>query len=150
MDTQTKRPCDKHGEFTESCATCRAENFGPAWMGARQYPARLGEFRVQVLRLRGELNLEDQMKIRDLLEEFLRAGVVNVVLDLEQVTHLHMTGLPVLVRKARQLRDYKGDLKLAGASEYITHLLQLAGMGNEFGSHPDADAAVQAFRDNAK
>lgn len=88
--------------------------------------------RVQVLRLRGELNLEDMLKIKQLLGEYLKGGLVHVILNLENVTHVHLSGLPVLVERAQRLREYGGDMKLVGLSPYLSHILDLAGVTSHF------------------
>jgi anti-anti-sigma factor len=88
--------------------------------------------RIQVLRLRGELNLEDALKIKNLISEYLKGGLVHVVLNLESVSHIHLSALPVLVERARRLREYSGDLKLVGLSSYLMHILELAGNSRDF------------------
>ncbi|HTB23225.1 MAG TPA: STAS domain-containing protein [bacterium] len=88
--------------------------------------------RIQVLRLRGELNLEDMLKIKTLVGEYLKAGLVHVVLNLENVTHVHLAGLPVLGERAQRLREYGGDFKLVGVSPYLRHIFELAGVSGQF------------------
>lgn len=88
--------------------------------------------RIQVLRLRGELNLEDALKIKALLGEYLKAGSVHVILNLENVSHIHLAGLPVLGERAQRLKAYGGDLKLVGASPYLRHIFDLAGASQQF------------------
>ena len=61
------------------------------------------EIKVQVLQLRGELNIEDVGKICNLLSDYLRAGLVHVVIDLDRVTHIHLAALPMLVNRADRL-----------------------------------------------
>ncbi len=88
--------------------------------------------RIQVLRLRGELNLEDALKIKNLLAEYVKGGLVHVVLNLENVSHIHLSALPVFVERTRRLREYGGDLKLVGLTSYLRHILDLAGLSREF------------------
>ncbi len=88
--------------------------------------------RIQVLRLRGELTLEDALKIKNLIAEYLKGGLVHVVLNLENVSHIHLSGLPVFIERARRLREYGGDLKLVGLSAYLNHILELAGATRDF------------------
>ena len=96
-------------------------------MSAAEQPIR-----IQVLRLRGELNLEDMLKIKALVAEYLKAGLVHVVLNVENVSHMHLAGLPVLVERAQRLREYGGDLKLVGLTPYLSHILNLAGVSPQF------------------
>jgi anti-sigma B factor antagonist len=100
--------------------------------------------RIQVLRLRGELNLEDMLKIKTLVAEYLKAGLVHVVLNLENVSHVHLAGLPVLSERAQRLREYGGDLKLVGLSPYLKHIFDLAGASPSFDfCRSEEDASVR-------
>lgn len=105
--------------------------------------------RVQILRLRGELSLEDTLRVKHLVGEYLHAGLIHVVLDLTKVTHVHLAGLPVLGERAQKLRQYGGDLKLVGASPYTRHLFDLAGVASNFEWYVDADQAYQRFANAA-
>lgn len=87
---------------------------------------------MQVLRLRGELNLEDVRKIESLLGTYLQGGLVHVVLNLENVTHVSLEAIPLLARRTRVLRDCGGDVKLVGLSSYLQHMWDLAGYSNQF------------------
>jgi len=101
--------------------------------------------RIQVLRLRGELNLEDMLKIKTLVAEYLKAGLVHVVLNLENVSHVHLAGLPVLSERAQRLREYGGDLKLVGLSPYLKHIFDLAGASPAFDFCRSEEEASERF-----
>jgi len=101
--------------------------------------------RIQVLRLRGELNLEDMLKIKTLVAEYLKAGLVHVVLNLENVSHVHLAGLPVLSERAQRLREYGGDLKLVGMSAYLRHIFDLAGATPQFDLCGSEEEAADRF-----
>ncbi len=101
--------------------------------------------RIQVLRLRGELNLEDMLKIKTLVAEYLKAGLVHVVINLENVSHVHLAGLPVLSERAQRLREYGGDLKLVGLSPYLRHIFDLAGATPQFDLCKNEEEASNRF-----
>lgn len=101
--------------------------------------------RIQVLRLRGELNLEDMLKIKTLVAEYLKAGLVHVVINLENVSHVHLAGLPVLSERAQRLREYGGDLKLVGLSPYLRHIFDLSGASPVFDFCKSEEEATQRF-----
>ena len=101
--------------------------------------------RIQILRLRGEMNLEDILKVKHLLSEYLKGGLVHVILNLENVSHIHLSGLPVLVERAGRMREYGGDLKLAGLSSYMQHIFELAGVSRSFDICSDEEVASSRF-----
>ncbi len=101
--------------------------------------------RIQVLRLRGELDLEDALKIKNLIAEYMKAGLVHVMLNLENVAHVHLAGLPVLGERAQRLREYGGDLKLVGLSPYLRHIFDLAGASPQFDFCASEEEASNRF-----
>jgi anti-anti-sigma factor len=103
------------------------------------------EIRIQVLRLRGELNLEDMLKIKTLVAEYIKGGLVHVVLNLENVSHVHLAGLPVLGERAQRLREYGGDLKLVGLSPYLRHIFDLSGASPLFDFCASEEEATMRF-----
>lgn len=102
--------------------------------------------RIQVLRMRGELTLEDLAKVRALLTEYLRAGLVHVLLNFERVDHVHLGGMPVLGERCQRLREYGGDLKICGASPYLRHVFELSGLGKAFEFCVDEEEAAKRFQ----
>jgi anti-sigma B factor antagonist len=88
--------------------------------------------RMQILRLRGELTSDDAHRINNLLSEYVKASLVHVILNLENVSHMQPGALPILQRRARSLRECGGDLKLVGLSPYLKHLVDLAGYYSQF------------------
>jgi len=101
--------------------------------------------KIQTLKLRGELTIEDMLKIKGLVAEYLKAGLVHVVLNLENVSHVHLAGLTVLVERAQRLRDYSGDLKLVGLSPYLKHIFDLAGASRHFDFCANEEDAIKRF-----
>lgn len=105
----------------------------------------LPPMRIQILRLRGELGLEQIGSVSGMLGAYLKAGLVNVLLDLTHVDHIEQAVLPALNVRAVRLREYGGDLKLVGASPYIRNLLDLAGVSKSFDWCTSEDEAAQRF-----
>jgi anti-anti-sigma factor len=150
MDITAKRACENHTGYFMECAHCRAENFGPRAEPWAVPPRQLlGEFRIQVLRLRGELTAEDALKVRNKINELLRLGRVHIILDLHLVPYLAAPGVPVLAERARHLRLYGGDVKMINLGDYTRHALVLAGAGATFDLTMDEPAAVRAFQNRA-
>jgi anti-anti-sigma factor len=87
---------------------------------------------MQVLRPRGEISLAVARQLETLLSEYMKAGLVQVVLNLENVNHISQDAIPLLARRAGLLRECGGDLKLAGLSPYLQKLWDLAGHARHF------------------
>ena len=75
----------------------------------------------------------------------IRNGKYKVVLDLSAVHWLNISGMGLLIGAFTALRNHKGDLKLADASEQILAELQAANLLDIFDYYPDVTAAKGGF-----
>ena len=105
---------------------------------------RLGT--IQIIKLRGELNLEDILKVRNLINEYMKSGAIHIIVELTEATHVHLSGIPVLVERADRLREYGGDLKLVGLSQYLRHIIDLSGASSRFDFCATEEEAVSKFQ----
>lgn len=101
--------------------------------------------RIQVLRLRGELTVQDTLKIKALIGEYLKEGFAHVILNLECVHHVQLAGIAILAERAQLMRACGGDLKLVGLSKYLTHMWDLAGYSHRFDFCGTEEEATSRF-----
>jgi anti-sigma B factor antagonist len=85
-----------------------------------------------VVAVAGELDvgLAPQLKAR--LVELITDGATDLVVDLSAVQFIDSTGLGVLIRVLRQLRERGGDLKLVVTRPDIMRIFEITGLGDEF------------------
>jgi anti-anti-sigma factor len=115
-------------------------------IGARPYRARVADetFRVELsddldgARLVGELDLLGYEKA-DLALSPLFEAPGDVTLDVSDLTFIDSSGIRLLVRLERSIRD-RGVLHLRGASPHIARVFQVAGL-------PDLGITVEEARD---
>src|ERR1700677_2707856 len=100
---------------------------------------------VQCLRLRGPLDLDDVTKIETLLDEYLQADFVHVVLNLENCTRVGMDGMPILASRAKRLKEYGVGFKLSQVPRHIRHRFALAGYLPTFSFCESDDEALEQF-----
>ena len=100
---------------------------------------------IQCLRLRGPLDLDEVTKIESLLDEYLAAGFVHVLLNLGRCTRVGMDGLPILAARAKRLKEYGGGLKLSEVPAHIRHVFSLAGYRSTFEFLDSDDEAMESF-----
>ncbi|MDO8644847.1 MAG: STAS domain-containing protein, partial [bacterium] len=75
----------------------------------------------------------------------LQRNWVRVVLNLEQVPHLHYASLQKLVSPLCSLKMASGDLKLAHVNSYHKQLFQVAGVDQHFETYDSLEEAVLSF-----
>ena len=64
---------------------------------------------------------ELEEKVSDLIKE----GNLNIILDFSQITHVDSSGIGVLIRIHRQLKEKGGRLVLAACNEHLRKIFYL-------------------------
>ena len=82
------------------------------------------------VRVKGRLDSSwaDPLALR--LEEMIRGGRHQLVLNLSEVTYLSSAGISVLIRFYKQLQGIQGSFAIANPSESVKTVLELAGLGD--------------------
>lgn len=102
--------------------------------------------RVMTLALEGEIGQDELIDIGQELFRFAHKGVVRVVLDFGDVTHLDYRLVRPLIARAELLRRAGGDLKIAGLSPYLYAIFRSAGAHDAFDYFAETGDAVSAFQ----
>lgn len=101
--------------------------------------------RIMTMVLEGELDRADVQDITDMLARKTLEGVVDIVIDFEDVTHFDYRGVKALVRHAEALRELGGDIKLSGMSPYLHAIFRSAGAHDSFDYFSQSEEAVRSF-----
>ena len=97
-----------------------------------------------VLRLTGDAERETVWQLRDLANEFIAAGHVNLVTDLNGVEFIDSSGIGVLIGTQTRARRAGGSLLVACARPRTLRLFDLTGLTGAFEIYPDTAAALRA------
>jgi anti-anti-sigma factor len=82
-----------------------------------------------VLHPEGRLDLESSGPLRQRLAHAFASGVLNVVVELPDVTEIDVTGVAVLAGAARHLESQGGGLVLRGPQPLVATALRVNGLG---------------------
>ena len=105
---------------------------------------RFGE--VQVIRLRGSLTLGSPVDdLRQTLDQALRAGDANLVLNLSDVRWVDSSGVGVLVKSLTSAKQAGGSLKLVNPSKPALQTLKMCNLLPLFDVFDEESEAVQSF-----
>lgn len=87
-----------------------------------------------VVRILGEVDLASAPVLREALIELIDGqGNLFVQLDLENLSFIDSTGIGVLVRALRSVRQKGGDLTLMNCRASTLRILEIAGLTEIFG-----------------
>ncbi len=79
------------------------------------------------------------------VKSFLDKGSRKFVLDLSNVKLMNSSGLGILIKTLKPVREAGGDLHLASVTEKIDSLLVITKLYQVFKSYPDVEQASRAF-----
>jgi anti-anti-sigma factor len=98
-----------------------------------------------ILHLQGEVDTCFCPLLEKEIDDLLRAGVVRIVLNLEQVKFINSNALKVIIKTSRQLEDRNGKLVIARPSAFCRGILHEVGMDQIipiFDNAEEAEASV--------
>ena len=110
---------------------------------------RLETGAVTVLRLEGDIDEEGMNHLRLALMGCIQDQRCHVVANMAGVKFVSYMGVGVLVERLRQLRAYRGDLKLVAVNLYTERLLRMVGVTKVFETYATESQAVQVYREAA-
>ena len=103
---------------------------------------------VTVLKLWGNIGLgEDSRRLREKMNEILKAEKKRVVLDLGDVRYIDSAGLGTLVAVYTSAASRGAKVKLASLTKMIRTQLQITKLVTVFEVHETVEAAVKSFLD---
>ena len=108
--------------------------------GGRSQPER--EDIVEVAP-KGDLDMASagQMKLQD----YLNAGRIKLVLDLESIEYIDSAGLGEIVRAMKRAREAGGDLRLCGVHGQVGKIIEITGLHKAIAVYSTREEAVASW-----
>jgi anti-sigma B factor antagonist len=101
---------------------------------------------IVVLEITGRITMgRDCKHLEWTTDALLRDNEKKVILDLTGVTQLDSTGIGIIMMCAGQLKRAGGELRVAGATGHVEHVLKITSIDQVVGLHPTAEAAATGF-----
>jgi len=101
---------------------------------------------VVVVHLRGEYDLADTARLRDMFADVLRARPAGVIVDLSRVAYCDTACLTELVAARRNAVHVGARLCLAGPCPLVRRLLELTGLAVVLPVYASADYVLRRWR----
>ncbi len=98
---------------------------------------------IKLLRLAGELRGEEKENLVDTFTDFLAGPRARIVLDLGQVSYMNSAGLGELVRLVAQANLQEARVILAGASPYLSGVIETTRLNRFFELSPNVEDALR-------
>jgi len=102
------------------------------------------EGEAAVVSLQGEVTVFSSPTLRERLQEVLQAGPRRVVLDLSGVLYVDSSGVATFVEALRETRSQQGEMVLAGASERVRGVIEIARLDTLFPMAGTVEEALES------
>jgi anti-sigma B factor antagonist len=89
----------------------RTKEYPPTWM----------------IELKGYLDAHTAPRLEETFTEMIEAGNTNLIVDFEDLEYISSAGLGVFMAFIEDVRECKGDIKLAGMSPKVYNVFDLLG-----------------------
>src|SRR5438309_9814271 len=101
---------------------------------------------IALLELKGRITVgPEATALRDRIAALMKAGTVNMILDLKHVAYIDSTGPGALVMCATTLRKQGGNMKLLNLNRRNIELLIMTKIATVFDLFADEQDAVNSF-----
>ena len=104
---------------------------------------------VVIIDIQGKILLgEGDVEIKEAVDDLLRKGVNNILLNLAKVPYIDSAGLGEIIRCFTALRRKGGSFKLLSPNPRIIDLLNITNLLNVFDWYDDESTALKSFNNN--
>lgn len=100
---------------------------------------------ILIIDVNGDVDIEKMEEIKNIISSLMDKDKHKVVLGLKNTKHINYLTINILVERLQRLRQYHGDLKLVGASDYLRNIFKVAGADNQFNSYDSVENAIKSF-----
>jgi anti-sigma B factor antagonist len=107
---------------------------------------RRSEPDVEILDVRGELDISTSPRLRSVIQDVLAGGRSRLVVNLLNTTYLDSTALSVLTSALKQARDAGGIVALVYTQPQIAKIFTVTGLHEVFPVYRSEPEAVHAAR----
>lgn len=101
---------------------------------------------VAVINLEGELGPQEIDQVGRTLISLLHKHQTKMVLNFQDVEHVHYPSIHFLTNTIIRLKRYSGDLKFAGMNPYTKSIFRFMGVTDSVENFDTVPEAVLAFR----
>jgi len=101
---------------------------------------------IPVIDIIGEVDLYNTKDIKDLIDQMIKEGKYQIVLNLEKVPFMDSSGIGTLVTAMYKLKKYHGNLKILKVVGSVAKVFKMTGMDAHLEIYDDEIEAVKSFK----
>ncbi len=101
---------------------------------------------IQIIDIVGEVDLYNTKEIKDLIDEKIKQGKYQIILNLAKVPFMDSSGIGTLVTGMYRLKKYQGSLKIINIVGSVAKVFKMTGMDTHLEIFDNEDEAVKSFK----
>lgn len=101
---------------------------------------------VPVLGVAGEVDVFTAPEFKDAINEAIESGLVDLVIDLSQVSYMDSSGFGILLSATKRVRPKGGSINLVGSNEAIERMMKITRLDTVFNLYKTVDEAAAHVR----
>jgi anti-anti-sigma factor len=101
---------------------------------------------IVAIDIEGKLDTQTATPALEQLLQILESSPGKVLISLAMLEFVSSAGLRVILRAAKQVRSYDGELKVSGAHGVVKEVLEISGFDSLLDLYEDEEEAVGSFQ----
>ena len=100
---------------------------------------------ILAIDIEGKLDTQTATPALEELLQCVESSPAKVLINLAHLEFVSSAGLRVILRVAKQVRGYSGELKVCGAQGVVKEVLEISGFDSLLDLYADEEAAIGSF-----
>ncbi len=100
---------------------------------------------IPVIDIIGEVDLYNTKEIKDLIDQMIKEGKYQLVLNLASVPFMDSSGIGTLVTGMYRLKKYHGNLKIVNIMGSVAKVFKMTGMDDHLEIFDNEEEAANSF-----
>ncbi|HMV76787.1 MAG TPA: STAS domain-containing protein [Leptospiraceae bacterium] len=101
---------------------------------------------IPIVDIVGEVDLYNTKEIKDLIDQMIKEGKYQIILNLGQVPFMDSSGIGTLVTGMYRLKKYQGNLKIVNIVGSVAKVFKMTGMDAHLEIFETEEDAVKSFK----
>lgn len=100
---------------------------------------------ISIVRVDGVIDTLTAMKLEEVLDRLLKRDRFKIILDLAGVDYISSAGWGIFISRIKEIRESKGDIKLANMVPNVLEIYELLEFDNILGAFENLNSAKASF-----
>lgn len=101
---------------------------------------------IPIIDIIGEVDLYNTKELKDLIDQLIKEGKYQIIINLEKVPFMDSSGIGTLVTSMYKLKKYHGNLKVLRVVGSVAKVFKMTGMDAHLEIFENEEDAIRSFK----